>query len=92
MHKNKKRKAIEERAQWKKQIFLSLGIVAVGIFAAKLAVDWLKTTPIMQPQYARPGEISLENGMPILIVYCVFLICMTVGGFLLERKMELESK
>jgi hypothetical protein len=92
VHKNKKRKMIEEKIAWKKQIALSVCVVIAGIVAAKFVVDWLKTTPIMQPHYAKPGEVNLDNGLPILITYCICLACMIVGGFILERRIEQSNE
>jgi uncharacterized membrane protein len=88
LHKNKRKKIAEEKVQWKKEIFLSLGIIAVGITAAKFVVDWGKTLPFMQPHYARPGELSFSNGIWILVVYCIFLVAMIVGGYFVQKRIE----
>jgi polyferredoxin len=88
LHKNKRKKIAQEKIQWKREIFLSLGIIAVGITAATFASEWVKALPIMQPHYAKPGELSLSNGIWILVVYCIFLVAMIVGGYLVQKRIE----
>jgi polyferredoxin len=88
LHKNKKRKVIEERAEWKKQIILSLGIAIIGTVGILMVQNWAKGLPMMQPHYARPGELSMENGIWVLIVYGILLIASVVGGYFVQKRIE----
>jgi nitrate reductase NapE component len=88
LHKNKKRKVIEEKAEWRKQIFLSLGIIVFGTIAILLVGAWVKSLPIMQAHYAKPGELSMDNGIWVLIVYGILLISSVIGGYFVQKRIE----
>jgi hypothetical protein len=90
LHKNKKRLAKEEKGQWKKQIFLSLGIIVFGTLAILMVGAWVRSLPIMQAHYAKPGELSFSNGIWILIVYGVLLIASIIGGYFVQKRIEEE--
>lgn len=86
MHKNK-RKEKESKIIWK-DIFLWIVVIVVGVVGGKYLADWLSTLHTTGNNYAQIGEVNWQNGLPIVITYCSFLVLMIIGGYLVAKKME----
>jgi len=79
---------LEEKKEWRKQIILSVCILIFGTLAILLAQGWLRNLPMVQAQYAKPGELSMDNGIWVLIVYGFLLIASVVGGYFVQKRIE----
>jgi H+/gluconate symporter-like permease len=86
MHKNKHRKE-KKKNKWLSIIEWGI-VIAVGSVLGIMVSNWLNTLSFMQPHYAKPSELSFQNGLPILIGYCIGLVVTIIAGYILMKRMD----
>jgi len=94
MHKNKRKKQQAKQVSTRIQIVYGLCEVVIGLVIAFIVGNWLKTIPFMQfmqSHVARPGELDFNNGLWVLILYCIILVALMFSGFLFMHRMEKEK-
>jgi hypothetical protein len=89
MHKNKRR-LVKDNSK-RRQIIEWAVIIVFGLVIGAIGANWLNTLPVFQPHYASPGEMSLQNSMPLLVGYCLGLVAMIISGYLFMRRIDSEK-
>ena len=88
MHKNKRKKQqAKEKAIWKQVLEWGI-IIAIGLIIGIVGANWLNQQSFMQPQYARPSDLSFQSGIPMLTAYCLCLVSLMVLGFFFARRID----
>jgi uncharacterized membrane protein YfcA len=88
MHKNKrKQKKVQEKSRWKQIIEWGI-VIVIGSVLGVIIANWLNAQPFLQPQYAKPSELSFQNGIPLLIGYCMGLAILIICGYFLAKRLD----
>jgi len=82
-----KKKDKGNKKQWV-NIFLWVMTVLISLIIAWLVSRWMMDLTFTQTRYIKPGELSVTNGLPLLIVYLACLAGLTISGYFMGKKME----